>query len=292
MVYDLNGQQIMSVYAKSGARIFQAYDINGVELLKANIRVMSYNVGQWYIGGGDNIPADKDSAYFALQSGMIEQDDPDILCLQEYWKVFSKLGRTAKSMLKQYFPYIHEQGGNSGYFGRCICSKYPISNYTVHTYSNDSNRYYDSCTVLVGSVPITVINTHLDTFSQDKRNAEIVELINYIKTQPRFIACGDFNTAITDATANTESNLYIKNVKPFIDEGFHTANFGDFGFKVTGNDGVDGAGTNWYTDNVITSRDIEVISASVDTTKLTDDIHDKVDHMPFIADLLVPYASP
>lgn len=288
MIYDKNGNQLQTVYGKDGQPLSAAYSKDGTQIYPdgpITLKVMTYNVGQWYYGSGDNVPADKDAAYYALQNGMIQAHNPDVLCIQEYWKVFSKTGRTALSMLQQYFPYIHEQGGNSGYFGRCICSKYPISNYTVRTYANESNRYYDSCTITVNGVPITFTNTHLDVNSQDKRDEEIVELIAYLQTQQRFIACGDYNTAIMYADKTRPA--YIKNIKPYLDAGFHVANCDDFGFLYTASDMPTGT-WNGCLDNIITSPNMTFTSVEVDETKRTDGLTENIDHMPLIAVIEIP----
>lgn len=280
MIYDLYGSAIATAYDVNGESLESAYDLSGNQIYSSSItlKIMTYNVGQWYYGSGTNVPAAKDSDYYALQNGMIQQINPDILCIQEYWKQFSKLPRTAISMLQQYFPYIHEQGGNSGYFGRCVCSKYPISNYTVRTYSAEANRYYDSCTITVNGTPITVTNTHPSVDTQDHRDAELVELINYLQTQTLFIACGDYNTAIT---SDDKTNIqWIKNIKPFLDAGFKSANCDDV-FYYTASDIPDGT-WNGCLDNVIVSSNIDILSAYVDETKRTDNLPERIDHMPFV----------
>lgn len=284
-VYNKSGEPLLSVYSKSGDALARAYNASGNQIYPngpISLRIMSYNVGEWYYGDGDNVPADKDELYYALQNGMIQRNDPDVLCIQEYWKIFSKTGRTALSMLQQYFPYIHEEGGASGYYGHCVCSKYPISNYTVRKYTDNNQRYYDSCTVTVNGIPITIVNTHLD-LTQAKRDLEIQELISYLRTQNRFVACGDYNTGITPTSANVESTAYINNVKPFIDAGFNTANFGNFGFLLTCVDRNNQ--THYYLDNIYTSGNISVSDAYVDDTKLSDLIDDPIDHMPLVADI-------
>lgn len=286
MIYDKSGNALSSAYDYSSDQIEIAYDVEGNVVFSSDavLKVMTYNCGQWYTGGGDNVPTDKDAAYYALQNGMIASNDPDVLLIQEYWKVFSKTGRTAKSMLDQYFPYIHEQGGNSGYFGRCICSKYPISNYTVRTYSNNANRYYDTCVITVNGVAITFVNTHLDT-DETKRLQNIAELVPFLQTLNTFVCAGDMNTMITPDTANTSSTQYINNVKPFVDAGFKTANFQPVtdGFKVTYIDGT------WYgyLDNIYASASFGIDSVYVDITKETDGLSDKIDHMPLIATLQI-----
>lgn len=286
MIYDLSGNALSGAYAVDGDELENAYDTDGNLIYSkeppqpTQIKVMTYNVGQWYYGSGDNVPAAKDAEYYALQNGMIQRNNPDVLVLQEYWRQFSKLPRTALSMLQQYFPYIHEQGGNSGYFGRCICSKYPISNYTTRTYTTDANRYYDSCTITVNDIPITFTNTHLSVDTQEHRDAEIPQLIAYLQTQTRFIACGDYNTAIKSDDKTAEA--WIHNIKPYLDAGFHVANCGDFGFLYTASNFPDGE-WNGCLDNIIVSPNITIKSVTVDETKRTDGLPERIDHMPLIA---------
>jgi len=286
MIYTKDGKTTQNAYDAEGQLLNVAYSKDGAKVYPA-LKVMSYNVGQWYVGGGDNVPAAKDAEYYALQNGMLLRDDPDILCIQEYWKVFSKSGRTAKSMLEQYFPYIHEQGGDSGYFGRCVCSKYPITDYTVRLYKGESDRYFDSFTVTVHGTPITVVNTHLG-LTQTARDAEIAELIAFLKAQTRFLCCGDFNTVIVyddPASAAPTSQEYIDNVKPFIDEGFHSANFTEFGFLCT--QVKNGGARKLCLDTVYTSANIEITDAYTDTTKLYDGLTDEVDHLPILAEVII-----
>lgn len=286
MIYTKDGKTTQNAYDAEGQLLSVAYSKDGAKVYPA-LKVMSYNVGQWYVGGGDNVPAAKDAEYYALQNGMLLRDDPDILCIQEYWKVFSKTGRTAKSMLEQYFPYIHEQGGDSGYFGRCVCSKYPITDYTVRLYTGESDRYFDSCAVTVHGTPITVVNTHLG-LTQAARDAEIAELIAFLKAQTRFLCCGDFNTVIVyddPASATPTSQEYIDNVKPFIDEGFHSANFTEFGFLCT--QVKNGGARKLCLDTCYTSANIEITAAYTDNTKMNDGIADEVDHLPILAEVII-----
>lgn len=287
MLYDIAGDAIRSIFDAGGQSLNRAYDISGSLLFPDNpiaIKAMTYNCGQWYYGGGDNVPADKDAAYYALQNSMIQNANADVLFIEEYWKVMSKTGRTALSMLQQYFPYVHEQGGNSGYYGRCICSKYPISNYTIHTYSDNNQRYYDSCVISVDGVEITLVVTHLATDS--KRNAQITELITFLSGLERFICAGDFNTLSITGTVTTEAADYTNIIVPLLNAGFHCANCSNYGFLVTYSDEPTGTYVGCL-DNIITSNNIQILSASVDTTKLTDGLTEKTDHMPLIAELSI-----
>ena len=278
-VYGVNGEQINAVFGeKAILPLSAAYDLDGNAIFPTTpkrLKVMTYNCGEWYYGGGDNVPADKDSEYFALQSGMIERNNPDVLLIQEYWVMFSKLGRTAMSMLEQFFPFIYPYGGDSGYYGHCICSKYPISDYTVHTYTDNNNRYYDSCTITVIDTPITFVNTHLDTNST-KRQTELGELITYLQSLDTFVCAGDFNTL---QCLDTSGEDYTTIITPLLNAGFHLANCSNFGFLVTYVDG----GYTGCLDNIVTSANITILTAEVDTTKLSDNLGERPDHLPLFS---------
>lgn len=288
-IFDINGNSLSKIYDKDATEINSAYDINGNPLKSLIIlKVMTYNVGSWYDGNHDNVPADKDSSYYALQNGMIQQNDPDILCIEEYTKQFSKLPRTAISLLEQYFPYIHEQGGDSSTdtSGRCICSKYPITDYTTHQYSQSgSPRYYDTCTITINEVPITVVVTHLNynADSDTARIAQLNELITYLQTLERFVSCGDYNMLHCKSTSDED---YLSMMIPLLNAGFHCANCTDFGFLETYSDQPIKTYTGCL-DNIVTSANIGITDAYVDETKLTDGLADKTDHMPLVADIVV-----
>lgn len=290
-VYSFQGQSTQTAYSKDGEQLSQAFDIVGNELLEniISLKVMTYNVGTWYEGKHDNVPADKDEVYYALQTGMIQRNNPDILCMNEYCKQFSKTGRTALSMLQQYFPYIHEQGGDnpsaSNANGRCIASKYPITNYTVRNFSDGSGLYYDSCTVTVNDVPITVVITHLfySASNASKRVSELQTIISFMQTQERCILCGDLNTLDCKSTSDAD---YISMIQLLINAGFHIANCGSFGFLITySNEPED----SWVgcLDNIVTTSNIVITDAYVDTTKLSDELTERTDHMPLIATLQI-----
>lgn len=287
-VYDADGNILSAVYDASGDSLDYAYDSDGTVIFQKelpvgiSLKVMSYNVGGWYIGSGSNVPTEKYEQYLALQTGMIQRNDPDILIIQEYMATFST-GHSALTMLQGLFPYVKAVTGGT-YFGRAICSKYPISNYVHNAFSAESNRYFDSVDVTIDDVTVTVITTHLG-LSQAYRNSEIPELIAYCKQHERFICGGDYNINGTTGTP------YEQNIAPFLNEGFNTANWGDFGNLVTCIEGTSLEDHTGCLDNVYTSSNIFVTNAHVDTTKLTDDISDYIDHMPIIADLVVPTES-
>lgn len=279
MIYNKNGTALSSAYSVSGQSLQSAYDVDGNIVFQKDIKVCTYNVGGWYIGSGTNVPADEDSAYYALQNGMIGSIDADILCLEEYWGVFSRTGRTALSLLNQYYPYIQSAGGTTQYMGRAICSKYPIINYTQHTFSGET-RYYDCAEINISGETVYVFVTHLHPSDPTTRIAEAVELFNFIQSQgyQKYIVCGDFNSNLFDPM--TEVNLAI--YKQFLDVGCTLANDGVFGILNTACNSSDWSEA-FAIDNIICSDAFSIESVQTDLTKTTDSIVEKIDHIPLYA---------
>lgn len=286
MIYDIGGNVVPSAYNMSGENAVAAYDIDAEQVYPDTpliIKVMTYNVGQWYIGTGTNVPADKDTYYYNLQNSMIADNDADIVIIEEYWKEFSQTGRTAKSMLEQYYPYIHEQGGDSGYFGRCICSKYPIYNYRVNTYANETDRYYDDCIIQVYNKRIHILVTHLGT-TVENRAPQITTLISYLGNKDYFICGGDYNTPHGYSAPPDKTEI-----QSFLTAGFNLANCSTLGdFITSSNDPTSPTTWKGWIDNICSSANLTPIAAYVDNRKLDayrDGLITKVDHMPFIATL-------
>lgn len=287
MIYSATGEPLSTIYDSGGNTVDTGYDIDGNVVYSHDIalKVMSYNVGQWYIGNGSVVPAAKESTYRNLLSTMIMQDDPDILIMCEYDSSFSTSGTTANSVLSEFFPYInaHEYGSKNG-LG--VASKYPISNYQRHLFTNSGSTWhsFDTFTVTVNSVPITVIATHLSYDTAAHREAEEAQIITYLDGVDTFILGGDFNTLHCDSE---DTDDYRTLIKPFIDKGYNVANCNDaHGFHITYRNMHDDTGYVGRLDNIITSANILIDSVYVDTTKVTDEILDEpLDHLPIVATL-------
>lgn len=289
-VYDKSGTLVSTLYDVGGNALTSAYEKNGNPVFPEDfsLKVMTYNVGQWYIGSGDNVPSDLDASFYALQNEIIGNNDPDILFVEEYSKQFSKTGRTALSLLQQYYPYTHETDGTGAYgyyLNRCVCSKYPISDYTVRTYSNDANRYFDSFKVNVYGTPIVCIITHLDAQSNDRRIVQATQLCNFVKTlNGLFIIGGDFNSTIFDPFSEANAAIYNQ----FIEYGCSIANGGRFGVLDTYCNGIDWENNAHAIDNIIVSPGITIDDVRTDLSKITNSAvlaAGKIDHTPLVAQL-------
>jgi Metal-dependent hydrolase len=290
-VYDINGNALSQIYGIDGSPLLKAYAVDGTEIFPdeppepIQLRVMTYNVGGWYIGSGTNVPSNLDAAFYALQNGMLSTQDADILCIQEYWNNFSS-SRTALSLLSPHFQYIHAENGNSQYYGHAICSKYPIKSYTQHIFTGDAQgRYYDEAVITIGAVDVHVFVTHLHPSDVSQKIAQATELFNYVKnlTEP-FIICGDFNSTLYDPMSSTNEAIYGQ----FLNDGCTLANDGAFGILPTACNSADWMSDKFAIDNIICSDGITITDVWTDLTKTTDaDVlaAGKIDHIPLIAEV-------
>ena len=286
-IYKIDGTSLDGAYDKNGNSLSVVYNTAGKVIyppINRTLKIMTYNVGGWYDGKGTNVPADKDDAYYNLQYGMLHNNDPDILFVNEYWAQFSQKPRTALSVLQGIFPYIYDvpysyNGRKS--FGRAFCSKFPLSGYQNHVYDGEEPRYYDTIITTVDGVPITLCVTHLG-LSSDVRKPQAAELLAFAKTiKTPLIIAGDMNTASSRAPAGTD---YWNVLVPFKEAGYKLANCGDFGRLITYRDLVYGNGA---LDNIIFSRSFDITAVTVDTTKETDQLDEHIDHEPLIATVTI-----
>ena len=293
-IYDINGQTISDAYDVDGQSLDYAYDVEGEEVFRKaplSLKLMTYNVGQWYLGNHDNVPSSLDAEYYALQNGMIQSQDADILFLEEYTLQFSKTGRTALSLLQQYYPYIHERGisnpsSSSGAYC-CLCSKYPISNYVHHNFADGYGMYYDTCTITIGNIEVFAVITHFYWVMNSEaatavRVAEAQQILNAISGKQYVILAGDFNTFDFFSTSSADYAV----MKVFLDAGYSIANGGAFGFLRTWTDQTT-ATDMLCLDNIVVTPNITFDDVYTDTTKLTDSIVEKVDHIPLVAEVTI-----
>lgn len=285
-IYDVGGASVAHIFKKDGNSAKVAYDVNGSVVYTAlpkNLRVCTYNVGGWYIGSGTNVPTSEDAAYYALQNGMIAEIDADILCLNEFWTIFSQSGRTAASLLAQYYDHIQTADGNTQYAGRAICSKYPITSYETHYFEGETARYYDCATIDVDGVPVPVFVTHLNPHDSSIRIAEAAEMFSFIRSKnyDRFVVCGDFNSTLRDPFSDVNAAIYNQ----FLNYGCTLANDGAFGILNTYCNNTDWQTNSFGIDQIILSDAFTIDAVATNLEKKTDGIIATIDHVPLYADV-------
>lgn len=282
-IYDKSGNLLSACYGRTGNALAKAYNVNGEQIWTSNpttIKVGTYNVGDWGWGSGLPPVADKDT-YLALQNTLFSEMGVDICAMQEWSASFCSDGTMSSIVTDKYFEYL--QG--SGVWA--IGSNIPFDSFSANTYTTVSAggdyAKYEKAYFTIGGKNVCFFNTHF-ALTQDIQEAQSAEILNLARQEEYCIVCGDWNTVIHSMT-DTD---YTAMVKPFIDAGFEDANCGKFGIFSTYYGTSDPtADYKPATDHILVSGNIEILDAYVNTTKLTDDIDAKIDHVPLIAELVI-----
>ena len=273
-VYDKNGSALSTIYDKNGNVLDMVYDKDGNQIYPDGppvIKVMSYNVQGWTGMNVENT---------TITNTIFNNTDADIVGIQENgWT-----GRTSYLNSKGY-SYVYNSSDLT--FDRgAIASKYQMTDMTEVLYSIYTEaRTYVKAYFIIGNKRICYINTHLDYEPKSTLYAQLEELFNLVEDEPYFIITGDLNTKCSSVADND----YISGYKQFVDAGYHLANCSNqHGFLNTWVGSTDGSGTWWQTDNIITSGNIDILSATVDQTKMEHlDGTNAIDHLPIIARLRI-----
>lgn len=144
------------------------------------LKVMSYNVGNFREDG------DKKATHQNILK-IIEGEQPDLLCFQEYQSKNRKTGDFSDILFDQLHyqqGYFEKVIGNAdwGFSGLAIFSKYPIVAKDYLPFENEHTVngciYVD---VLIGSDTVRVINIHLQT---NRLQREELEYVRGIQANP------------------------------------------------------------------------------------------------------------
>lgn len=286
MVYDINGSTISTAYGIGGNTLGEIYDRNGTPILNGtSLKVATYNVGQYYIGNAYPIPTEYKTEYSALQTEIFNNIVPDICLMQEATTLFCDDGTLADTFLSEWFTIFASTRGSIGFQAHKVASNgIPIEEYSEVAFTDAYGNYpgFETFSITVDDKEIFMVNTHLST-ELTYQDSECADILNAISDKEYFIVCGDFNTDIT----STSSTDYVHCIKPFIDLGASDANCGNFGIMQTYYATSSPTGTRYPTDHIIVSDNIYIKNAYIDTTKLTDNLSDKIDHVPLVAELII-----
>lgn len=127
-----------------------------------NLSVLSLNVRLFNLYEADS----KTNEASRILSEIVKENDPDILCLQEYY------ANNDVDFSKYPFQYKHFRENNK--FGHAIFSKYPI----VHKGAFDFNKTFNNslfADILKGSDTIRVYNLHLQSIGIKPSVGELQE---------------------------------------------------------------------------------------------------------------------
>lgn len=254
------------------------YNANGELIHRTNeLFVMCFNVQRWQ---GLNSNA-------ALMKKIIDTYQPDIIALQEFTETIGE--SNIYSTVFAGYPYHYFASDIQNPVG--IISKYQLSDTTTTIYESQGaeRRGYAKVYFTVNQQRICLLNTHLEIMpsteeSRTVRTEQAQELISVMRSERYAICCGDFN--VGNCHDKTDAD-YIAVIKPFLDEGYHSANSSDqHGFLATF---YDGTKVNNYTryaciDEILTTSNIDINMVTVDKAKSDANTSGAaLDHLPIIA---------
>lgn len=291
-IYNIDGTEIFSAYAKNGSPASSAYDINGSMIFPVVIpeaKVMSFNVGCFYTEYFP-APASTGTVFYNRNRGIFESYPGLLFAGMSEWH--NTIGTVSASVLMDEFfeSYVPAYSAYQ-VEGAALTSAYGAapSGVTLVAYTNQStnSRYYQKAYVEYYGKTICCILTHLD-LNESVRAAQFAELMNVVANEEYFIITGDFNFEITQVG----DSEYNSSIKVALDLGYNSAQNSD-SLLMTWYSGITEAANEeiFALDNIITSANIEITDVVRDTTKLTDGLCEQygiiIDHLPLVSTLRI-----
>lgn len=141
-----------------------------------SLRVMSYNVRLFDLYNWSENTSVRDKIF-----EQIKNEEPDIICFQEFYHTDRKGYFETKDTLLQILPlpYVHEKYTHKmrgqQYFGVATFSRYPIVNQGNIPFETDFNNFCIYTDLLVNEDTIRVYNTHFASIRFQKEDYKFME---------------------------------------------------------------------------------------------------------------------
>ncbi|MCY1723439.1 endonuclease/exonuclease/phosphatase family protein [Prolixibacteraceae bacterium Z1-6] len=185
-----------------------------------DIKVLSYNVGHFY---GDGTQKVEDNA-MAIVS-FLEEENPDIICLQETRLRKKNIFDLAETVKKIGSIKHYQYARSSNTYGMVTMTRYPIVNMQEVRFENSRNMciYTD---VLIDSDTVRILNVHLQSYQINPNDYAIIESPGI--TQEKDIKEVK-EMGAKFKTAFQERAHQVREIRKYIDESpYHVILCGDF----------------------------------------------------------------
>lgn len=263
------------------------FDIYGKPLIKNSLRICALNVGNFSNGGGN--PAGTDTMYNNFID-TFRKCNANIYMFSEwdnYWN--SDRTITSKSVFSFLKPYqsTYITDGIDRYQGQMIYSDFPITSEYHQAFNTESVYYFLVNTVVINGEIVYLISTHYTWKTQEKRQSQIQEILDYIKNKniKNYIIAGDMNLGLHKEDDRPDTNevkfeIARGDVDLLESDGAISAQGGPWGLhdrdgflNTAGHGGWAAANTNMF-DNIVISPTLRFDNVFVATTAETD--HDAI----------------
>ena len=252
----------ISVYPIAGGDISEAawktFDVSCTQE-SDYIKVATMNYGLWFDGVTKGVEDSKVDGVLAAWKKMLDDNDVDILCGQEWLKHFDRSGKVAAE--DALFAYKYKYQFSTASTMKNMVSKFPCTDFTHIAHTKNASRGYTKAYTEINGKKVCLINAHLsiEPSFDVNRKAEYEDLLREMEKEEYVIVFGDFNAYTT------------REFKNFTDAGYSIANGGKKGiFATWTNFGKDSSWGNTAIDNIVVSPNIEILKVSCDRRELSD----------------------
>lgn len=171
---------VLAITYNHWGNVFQwkGREVNPSELSKS-VSVMSFNVRMFDYYDWMKQPGTRQEIF-----DFVNQESPDILCIQEFFSDERNAQFTINSIVKKLgnYPYRHIEFSkiwrNGCSFGLATLSKYPITGREVIRFENTTN-FSSRTDIHVKGTTIRVFNNHLESIRLQAKNFNFIDSINY-----------------------------------------------------------------------------------------------------------------
>ena len=183
------------------------FQLNGrnIENLKqpeTGISVMSYNVRMF-----DKYVWTKDKNTPQKIYQFIKEQNPDVLCLQEFYINNKKDQYSENNILSKFKQYKYKhleynivtKSGKK--YGLATFSKYPITNKKAFNFKNTSN-FSTQTDIIVGGKNIRIFNNHLESIRLKKENYNFIDSLEFKNDEERRKGISEIFTKLNTAFSN------------------------------------------------------------------------------------------
>lgn len=263
---------------------------------KANLRVMSYNTGD-FSGVGFVTGSEKGLIEYRKA---IASANPDLILAQEDTAYIGETVKLSKDEVFGMMRYYYRMGSET-YQYKSFSSEYAVNNinrilYTTYYPSiSFAHTYFLVGDVVVNGINIKIVNVHFDWQDVDRRRLQIQAVMDYCRDFKYVIIGGDMNPStringeFPEGASKSANFFNYADFEYWESNGYKSANASYYGPYVTdlSYDSPETTGSTWPEDkqnfacwdNIIVSSNIKIKSVG---TVRADWMND---HTPFYADL-------
>lgn len=273
------GAAYLYLNTENGSGVTVDWKLWKVESFKRRTTLISkFRMAHWNIGGfvytdwevgqpTHTIPAEDADEYAQKYRELLNSIDADFFGIAEYNPAFSAANLVTKDVIFQCFRSIHEghkTGANCNSLFSNIAEWVGVEE--VNFKVTQDNRYYTHLTARLNGENIHIVEAHLDHTYNDRRVAQIAQLIDDMSPYGYVVIVGDFNTG-DEGTIETE-------LAAFTTAGYTMLNDGYIGLVVT-------SLTQEYVDNIV------VKGFSMSGIKVSQESGTLSDHLLIYCDLVM-----